>query len=55
LRTAVFPERFGGMPNKCIYLLSNYWMGLAFQEVSLKSQALLRQWLLKASAGPDRL
>jgi hypothetical protein len=23
-------------------------MGLAFQEVSLKSQALLRQWLLKA-------
>jgi hypothetical protein len=26
-------------------------MGLAFEEVSLKSQALLREWLLKASGG----
>ena len=34
---------------KVIYAHSNLGMGLAFQEVSLKSGALLRQWLLKAS------
>jgi hypothetical protein len=26
-------------------------MGLAFEEASLKSVAILRQWLLKASGG----
>jgi hypothetical protein len=30
-------------------------MGLAFEKVSLKSQTLLRQWLLKASEVPERL
>jgi hypothetical protein len=30
-------------------------MGLAFEELSVKSGAILRQWLLKASGGPQRL
>jgi hypothetical protein len=30
-------------------------MGLAFEEVSVKSAAILRQWLLKASGGPELL
>jgi hypothetical protein len=34
---------------KVVYAHSNLGMGLAFQEVSLKSASLLRQWLLKAS------
>jgi hypothetical protein len=40
---------------KVVYELPNSAMGLAFEEVSMKSQTLLRQWLLKASGGPDRL
>jgi hypothetical protein len=40
---------------KVIYELANSGMGLAFEEVSLKSAALLRQWLLKASGGSERL
>jgi PilZ domain len=40
---------------KVVYELPNSAMGLAFEEVSLKSGAILRQWLLKASGGPDRL
>jgi hypothetical protein len=40
---------------KTVYELPNSAMGLAFEEVSLKCQALLRQWLLKASGGPERL
>jgi len=40
---------------KVIYAHPNLGMGLAFEQVSLKSQTLLRQWLLKASGGPDRL
>ncbi len=38
-----------------VYELSNSAMGLAFEEVSVKSGAILRQWLLKASGGPERL
>jgi hypothetical protein len=34
---------------KVIYMHPNLGMGLAFQEVSLKSGAILQQWLLKAS------
>ena len=34
---------------KVIYTHSNLGMGLAFQEVSIKSGALLRGWLVKAS------
>ena len=33
---------------KVIYTHSNLGMGLAFQEVSIKSGALLRGWLVKA-------
>lgn len=33
-----------------IYAHPNLGMGLTFQEVSLKSGALLRQWLVEASA-----
>jgi hypothetical protein len=33
---------------KVVYELPNSAMGLAFEEVSLKSGAILRQWLLKA-------
>jgi hypothetical protein len=33
---------------KVIYAHPNLGMGLAFEEVSLKSGALLRQWLLEA-------
>jgi hypothetical protein len=40
---------------KVIYAHPNLGMGLAFEQVSLKSQTLLRQWLLKASGGLDRL
>ena len=40
---------------KVIYAHPNLGMGLAFEKVSLKSQALLRQWLLKASEVPERL
>jgi len=40
---------------KVVYELPNSAMGLAFEEVSLKSGAILRQWQLKASGGPDRL
>ncbi len=39
---------------KVIYELANSGMGLAFEEVSIKSGAILRQWLLKASGGPER-
>ena len=38
-----------------VYDLPNSGMGLAFEEVSLKSQALLRQWLLKTSGRPEDL
>jgi hypothetical protein len=40
---------------KVIYAHPNLGMGLAFEKVSLKSQTLLRQWLLKASEVPERL
>ena len=40
---------------KVVYELPNVAMGLAFEEVSVKSGAILRQWLLKASGGPERL
>jgi hypothetical protein len=40
---------------KVVYELPNSAMGLAFDEVSLKSGAILRQWLLKASGGPELL
>jgi hypothetical protein len=40
---------------KVVYELPNVAMGLAFEEVSLKSGAILCQWLLKASGGPERL
>jgi PilZ domain len=38
---------------KIVYELPNSAMGLAFEEVSVKSGAILRQWLLKASGGPE--
>jgi PilZ domain len=41
-------ERFAATA-KVVYANSNSGMGLAFSEVPLKSAALLRQWLLKAS------
>jgi hypothetical protein len=34
---------------KVVYELSNSAMGLAFEGVSVKSGAILRQWLFKAS------
>jgi PilZ domain len=40
---------------KVIYVHPNLGMGLAFEKVSLKSGELLRQWLLKASGGPEDL
>ena len=40
---------------KVIYELPSSGMGLAFEEVPLKSAALLREWLLKASGGSERL
>ncbi|MEY2603981.1 MAG: hypothetical protein QOH31_1770, partial [Verrucomicrobiota bacterium] len=40
---------------KVIYAHPNLGMGLAFEQLSLKSQMLLRQWLLKASGEPERL
>jgi PilZ domain len=39
---------------KVIYAHPNLGMGLAFQEVSLKSGALLRQWLQRASVVPNK-
>jgi hypothetical protein len=39
---------------KVVYVLPNSGMGLTFEEVSLKSQTLLREWLLKASGRPER-
>jgi PilZ domain len=40
---------------RVIYAHPNLGMGLAFEKVSLRSQTLLRQWLLKASEVPERL
>jgi len=40
---------------KVIYELPRSGLGLAFEEVPLKSAALLRKWLLKASGGAERL
>jgi len=40
---------------KVVYELPNSGMGLAFEEVREKSQAVLREWLLKASRGPELL
>jgi PilZ domain len=40
---------------KVIYELPSSGMGLAFEEVPLKSAALLREWLQKASGGSERL
>ena len=40
---------------KVVYAFPNSAMGLAFEEVSMKRQTLLRQWLFKASGGPERL
>jgi len=40
---------------KVVYELPNSAMGLAFEEVSAKSAALIREWLLKASGGSERL
>jgi hypothetical protein len=40
---------------KVIYAHPNLGMGLAFERVSLKSGERLRQWLLKASGGPEHL
>ena len=44
-----------GATAKVVYELPNTAMGLAFGEVSLKSLTILRQWLLKASGGPELL
>ena len=38
---------------KVVYELPNLAMGLAFEEVPVKSGAILRRWLLKASGGPE--
>jgi hypothetical protein len=40
---------------KVIYAHPNLGIGLAFEQVSIKSQTLLRQWLLRASGEPKRL
>jgi hypothetical protein len=40
---------------KVVYELPNSAMGLAFEEVSIKSGAILHQWLLKASGGTELL
>jgi hypothetical protein len=39
---------------KVVYELPNLAMGLAFEEVSVKSGTILRQWLLKDTGGPGR-
>jgi hypothetical protein len=39
---------------KVIYAHPNMGMGLAFEQISLKSGTLLRQWLLKASETPPK-
>jgi hypothetical protein len=39
---------------KVIYAHPNLGMGVAFEEVSLKSGVLLRQWLLKAGETPKQ-
>jgi hypothetical protein len=39
--------------SKVIYAHPNLGMGLAFEQVSLKSGELLRQWLLKAGETPN--
>jgi hypothetical protein len=44
-----------GATAKVVYELPNSAMGLAFEEVSVKSAAILRQWQLKASGGAERL
>jgi hypothetical protein len=44
-----------GATAKVVYELPNSAMGLAFEEVPLKSAALLRNWLLKASGGSEHL
>jgi hypothetical protein len=38
---------------RVVYELPNSGMGLAFEEVSLENQALLRQWLLEANGEPQ--
>jgi hypothetical protein len=40
---------------KVVYELPNTAMGLAFEKAPLKSAALLREWLLKASGGSEGL
>jgi hypothetical protein len=40
---------------KVVYELPKTAMGLAFEGVSVKGGAILRQWLLKASGGPELL
>jgi hypothetical protein len=40
---------------KVIYELPSFGDGLVFEEVPLKSAALLREWLQKASGGSERL
>jgi hypothetical protein len=40
---------------KVVYELPSSAMGLAFEEVPLKSAALLQEWLLKASGGSEHL
>jgi hypothetical protein len=37
---------------RVVYELANSGMGLGFEEVSSENQALLNQWLLKASGTP---
>jgi hypothetical protein len=38
---------------KVIYAHPNMGMGLAFEQISLKNQTFIRQWLLKASGEPE--
>jgi hypothetical protein len=40
---------------KVVYELPNSAMGLAFDEVPVKSRGILRTWLLKPSGGPELL
>jgi hypothetical protein len=47
-------ECFAAMA-KVVYELTNSGMGRAFKEAFVENQALLEQWLLKASGGPERL
>jgi hypothetical protein len=47
----IFPNRRGSPFTKVVYELPNSAMGLGFEEVSLKSGEIWRQWLLKASVG----